>query len=74
MERIEWKEIMKSKAKQGQVFKEEDSNQVKSCQEGRKNESLDICLWSSLSEWREIRRGGRNRLMVPDERDLSKLL
>lgn len=36
---------MKSKAKQGQVLKEEDSNQVKSYQEGRKNESLDICLW-----------------------------
>lgn len=46
------------------------SNQVKSCWEGRKNESL----WRSLSEWREIRRGGRNRLMVPDKRDLSKLL
>lgn len=34
---VEWKEIMKSETKQGQVFKEEDINQVKSCKESRIN-------------------------------------
>lgn len=33
---VEWKEIMKSETKQGQVFKEEDINQVKSCKEQNK--------------------------------------
>lgn len=37
LECVEWKEIMKSETKQGQVFKEEDINQVKSCKESRIN-------------------------------------
>lgn len=37
LETAAWKEIIKSKAKQGQVFEKEDINQVKSCHECKIN-------------------------------------
>lgn len=46
LECVEWKEIMKSETKQGQVFKEEDINQVKSCKEQNKQmRTQTFCLW-----------------------------